>query len=120
MNVKLETIINAKTALEALAQKDLSIGTSYRVAKLLKAAQRELEVYNEQRIKLLESVGSTLNEGTGNYEIPADKRAEFAEKFTELIGIDVDMPDKIDISGEHISIAPDLLIALEPFIDISI
>lgn len=120
MNVTLSTIINAQPALEAFAQKDLSIATSYKVAKLIKAAQKELELYNEQRIKLLESVGSTLSEDGKQYNIPAEKRAEFAEKITELASIEVEMPDKINISGENISISPDLLLALEPFIDISL
>ena len=117
MNIKLETILNTKEALEILSQKDLSIKTSFKIAKLIKAANKELETYNEQRIKLLESIGSTLNAESGQYEIPSDKRREFAEKFNELISIEVDMPDKIDMSNENISISPDLLIALESFID---
>ena len=118
MKVKLSTILDAQPALEAFVKKDLSIINSFKFAKLIKAAQAELETYNEQRIKLLEKVGSTLSEDGKQYVIPSDKRAEFAEGIAQLVSIEVEIPDKINISGENISVSPELLLALEPFIDI--
>ena len=120
MTVTLETIFNAKEALTAFSQKELSIATSYRVAKLLKTVNAELETFNTQRIKLLQDIGSTLSEDGTQYTIPTDKRAEFAEKFSQLLAVTVEMPNKIDISGENISISPDLLMALEPFVNIEV
>lgn len=120
MKVKLSTILDAQTALGEFAQKDLKIATAYKVAKLIKAISAEIELFNEQRIKLLQSVGSTLSEDGKQYIIPENKKAEFAEGFTELVAVEVDIPDKINISGENISIAPDLLMALEPFIEIEV
>lgn len=116
MKVTIETIINRTKALEALAQKDLSIATAYRVTKLIQAAQKELEIYNSMRVKVLEDVGATLDEGSNEYEIPADKRSEFAEKFAELISVEVELPDKVDLSKENVQISPDLLLGLDPFI----
>lgn len=118
MNVKISTILEAQPALEAFARKDLSITTSFKVAKLIKAVNTELEAYNEQRIKLLESIGSTLSEDGKQYQIPMDKRAEFAESMDQLVSIEVTVPDKINISGEKISISPDILLALEAFVEI--
>lgn len=118
ITIKLETLVNTKDALETIAQKDLSIGTAYKVAKLIKLINAELEMFNEQRVKLLQDVGSTLSEDGTQYNIPMNKRQEFAEKFTELVSVSVDLPiDKIDLSNEKISVSPDLLIGLEPFID---
>lgn len=118
MTIKLENLVNGAAALNELAQKDLSIAVSYRVAKLLKAAKAELDIYNEQRIKLLQDVGSTLSDDGSQYYVPEDKKAEFAEKYNQLSNIEVELPDRVDISGENITMSPDLLIALEPFIKI--
>lgn len=118
MKVKLSTILESWPALEAFSQQSLKIATAYKTAKLIKAIKAELEVYNEQRIKLLEGIGSVLSEDGKQYQIPTDKRAEFAEGMDQLVSIEVEIPEKINISGEDISISPDMLIALEPFVDI--
>lgn len=118
MMTKIETILEAKDALTVLSQKELSIATSYKVAKLIKAVNVELETFNSQRIKLLQDIGSSLSENGEQYIIPTDKRAEFAEKFAQLLAVEVEMPDKIAISGEKVSVSPDVLIALDPFIEV--
>ena len=117
MTIKLESIQEAKPALEALIQKDMSMAAAYKVSKLVKAINAELKNYDEMRIKLLQDIGSTLNETGDNYVIPVDKRQVFAEKMQELLAVEVEIPEKIDISGEDISISPDQLLALEPFLD---
>lgn len=119
MKVRLENILDAQVALSELAKKDLSITTAYRIAKLIKVVSAEVELFNEQRIKLLQSVGSTLSEDGRQYLIPNDKKAEFAKSFTELVSVEVDVPDKINLSGETVSISPEMLIALEPFMTIN-
>lgn len=116
MTIKLESIQEAKPALEALIQKDMSMSAAYKVSKLVKAINAELKNYDELRIKLLQDIGSTLNETGDNYVIPVDKRQIFAEKMQELLAVEVEVPEKIDISGEDISISPDQLLALEPFL----
>lgn len=116
MTIKLESIQEAKPALEALIQKDMSMSAAYKVSKLVKAINAELKNYDEMRIKLLQDIGSTLNETGDNYVIPVDKRQVFAEKMQELLAVEVEVPEKIDISGEDISISPDQLLALEPFL----
>lgn len=116
MKVRMEKLIEAKPALEALIQKDMSMTTAYKISKLVKAIDAELKNYDEMRIKLLQDIGSTLNEEGSNYEVPIDKREEFAVKMQELLAIEVELPDKIDISGEDISVSPGLLLDLEPFL----
>ena len=117
MTIKLESIQEAKPALEALIQKDMSMSAAYKVSKLVKAINAELKNYDELRIKLLQDIGSTLDDTGNNYVIPVDKRQIFAEKMQELLAVEVEVPEKIDISGENISISPDQLLALEPFLD---
>ena len=116
MKVKLSTILDAQTALGEFAQKDLKIATAYKVAKLIKAISAEIELFNEQRIKLLQSVGSTLSEDGKRYIIPENKKAEFAEGFTELVAVEVDIPERLDLSDEEIRLSPAAVLDLEPFI----
>lgn len=116
MKVKLETLINAEGALNELAKQKLSIAVAYNVANLVKAFRQEFEMCNEQRIKILVDMGCELNETTHHYEVKENQRTEFAERYIALMNTEVDVPEKINVSGENISISPDKLLELEPFI----
>ena len=118
MKVRMEKLIEAKPALEAIIQKDMSMTTAYKISKLVKAVSDELKSYNDMRIALLKNIGAELNEVGDQYLIPEDKREVFAQKMQELFAIEVDLPDKVDISGENISVSPELLLALDDFIEI--
>ena len=118
MKIKIESLVNAQNALSELAQKNLSIATSFKVAKLIKAAQAELQTYDEQRRKLLENVGSKLDESTNQYIIPKDKRENFAMMYRDLLDVEIDLPgEKINITDEKITLSPETLLLLEPFVE---
>ena len=117
MKIKLETLVNASEALGQLAGKELGVTTAYKIARLIKACNAELQTYNEARENLLKSVGATLNDGGTLYNIPEDKREEFSRDYSELLSTEIELnADKIDLSNEKISIAPGLLLTLEDFI----
>ena len=106
MKVKVESIVNGMEALAELAKKELRVQTSYKVARLIKACNAEMQTYNEQRIGILKALGCGTDETGANYIIPDG-----------LISTEVEIAaDKIDLSDETAPIAPGLLLALEDFI----
>lgn len=117
MKVKVEAIVNGMEALAELARKELKVPTAYKVARLIKACNAELQTYNEQRISILKGLGCEQDESGTNYIIPEGKKGEFAQKYMELVSTEVEIPaEKIDLSGETAPIAPGLLLTLEDFI----
>ena len=117
MKVKVESIVNGMEALAELAKKELRVQTSYKVARLIKACNAEMQTYNEQRIGILKALGCGTDETGANYIIPDGKKGEFTQKYMELISTEVEIAaDKIDLSDETAPIAPGLLLALEDFI----
>lgn len=116
MKARLETIINAQQAFSELAKQPMSIKASYRIASLLKAIQRELDIYNEQRIKIFVDIGCPLSEDGKQYLVPQNKKVEFGEKYTELVAVEVDIPERLDLSDEEIRLSPAAVLDLEPFI----
>lgn len=84
MKVKLETIINAQQAFSELAKQPMSIKASYRIASLLKAIQRELDIYNEQRIKIFVDIGCPLSEDGKQYLVPQNKKLSLVRNIRSL------------------------------------
>lgn len=112
----IEKIINSQEAVNKLADKPLPVKISYRLAKLIKAIESELEVFEGERKKLLERYG-TINEEKQCYNIPNDKAEKFNAEFAQLIGTETELSaEKIDLSNEDIKLTAKEFIALEPFI----
>lgn len=114
MNVKLLQILTARDTLSRLAERTLPVKQSYRLAKLIKAINGEISVYEGERIKLCEKYG-TINKDEKKYDI--HDMEGFTRDSEELLNQEVELEAKpIDISGLELS-AQDI-IKIEPFIEV--
>ncbi|MEE1245814.1 MAG: hypothetical protein UHL70_01000 [Acutalibacteraceae bacterium] len=114
MNVKLIQILSARDILSRLGERTLPVKQSYRLAKLIKAINNEMSVYEGERIKLCEKYG-TLSEDKTKYDI--HDMEGFTRDFEELLNQEVELEAKpIDISSLELS-AQDI-IKIEPFIEV--
>ena len=114
MNVKLIQILSARDTLSRLGERTLPVKQSYRLAKLIKAINNEMSVYEGERIKLCEKYG-TLSEDKTKYDI--HDMEGFTRDFEELLNQEVELEAKpIDISSLELS-AQDI-IKIEPFIEV--
>jgi hypothetical protein len=87
---------------------------SYRLAKLIKAVNDELGVYNNERIKLCEKYG-TLSDDKAKYDIHDTE--SFTNDTNELLSQEIELDVKpIEISGLELS-AQDI-INIEPLIEV--
>jgi len=117
MKVKIFEILNAAPALGKLSDEPLSVKTSYGLAKLNKAVQSELDIYEKERIKLCERYGKK-NETEQRYEFEPEHQREFEAAIAELQAQETDISaDRIDLSGENIKITARDILAIEKFIE---
>lgn len=114
MKTTIKSILNATDTLSRLAEKALPVRQSYRLAKLVKAVNDELSIYEGERIKLCEKYG-TLNKEAKKYDI--NDTDGFYRDSAVLLSQEVELDVKpIDISGLELS-AQDI-INIEPFIEV--
>lgn len=114
MNITINQILTARDTLSRLAERPLPVKQSYRLAKLVKAINNEMSVYDGERIKLCKKYGK-LNEEQKQYDIK-DKES-FVRESKELLNQSVEFDVKpIDITELELS-AQDIL-KIEPFIEV--
>ena len=114
MKVELGKIVASSEPLGKLMQEKTPIATSFRLAKVLKSVQGELETYDETRKKLIEELGKDgeIKQDSPNFE-------KFIEEMNKLLA------EKVSIKAEKIKseslskveISPSDLLALEWIID---
>lgn len=92
MIIKNETLVNSVGVLSKLNNMKLNIKVSYAVAKNINKIEKELEIYNEEKAKLIDKYGEKDEEGNlkvdeaGNIEI-IDKE-NWNKDFKELLEIE--------------------------------
>lgn len=91
--MKLGTVVNAVPALQKLAGEALTPKTLYWVSKLLSKLDIEIDFYNEERRKIVTSLGKEVE--TDKWEIPPEKREEFNSRMTELFNIEIEVDYKV-------------------------
>lgn len=129
MELTLKTLLGASQALAELADtRGLPSVVAYRIARNVKAIDKELEVYNEQRKKLLEEKANKDENGEpimkdgpngAYYDIPNDLMEEFNKELEELkdetVDIDIKKVTLAEIDNAQLSAFQ--LNALEYMID---
>lgn len=114
MTTTINQILTARDTLSRLAEQSLPVKHSYCLAKLIKAVNNEMSLYDNERIKLCEKYG-TLNQEQRQYDI--NDKESFVRESTELLGQEVELDVKpIDITELELS-AQDIL-NIEPFVEV--
>jgi hypothetical protein len=105
-------------AIEHFGAFSLPVKTAFKNAKIIKAMQKEFELFEQQRVELAKKHGK-FDPAKNVYNFDdAAKVACFNNELTELRSIEVELPvDPIDIDslGENSLSSSDLLILLPLF-----
>ena len=115
IKTNLKSILNAREAAKKLSQQELPVKESYRIAKLIKAMDAELVIYNESRIRLCERYGE-LAENKREYKIL--KGAEFNNELGSLLDMEVSLDVPKVMLPASLCITPSDVISLSDFIEI--
>lgn len=119
MKITIANLINSTApVLSKMMTKELSPVTSFKFVKLVKAINSEIEIFNGERVKLLEKYGKK-NEENDSYEILDENKDAFNKDISELLALEVDIvTDKINLSRESVKISPSDMMAIEEFVEI--
>lgn len=125
ITVKISELLNSTEVLQKLSRTDLKAKPSWKVARLLKSADVEIQEFNDTRLKLIQKYGQKdengelVTDADGNCQIIQESIAQFSSELNELLNTDVEInADRIRIEDiEHLDFTPAEMSILEPFID---
>ena len=108
MKVKLEVIINSKTAFQELLKEKLPIKLAYKIKDTLKLLEPKFQTYEELRSEMIiEKYGEKEKDGE-NWKVKKSMTKEFFVELSELLSEDVDLniekiklPDETKITPEN-------------------
>lgn len=125
INVKLSELLDSTETLKKLSQKDFKAKLAWSISRLLKAAEQEIQEFNDTRMNLINKYGEKGDDGQlvtddkGNCRIIPENIQEFSNELNELINTEVEInANPIDIELlEDLEFTPTEMTQLEPFIN---
>ena len=125
IKVQINDLLNSTEALQKLSKTDLKAKLAWQVARLLKAADKEIQEFNETRLKLIQKYGEKDENGElitdekGNCKILPDSLDSFSTELNELVNSEIELNvNKIAIDDlDSISFTRADMNSLENFID---
>lgn len=127
IQVKIADLLNSTETLQKLAQKDFKAKLAWSISRLLKAAEAEIQNFNDTRMNLIKKYGEKDTDGelitdeNGNCKILPESVEDFNKELNELINTEIEInANKIDIELlENIDFTPSEMAILDPFIEMN-
>lgn len=125
ITITINDLINSTETLQKLSQKDFKAKLAWSIARLLKAAEVEIQSFNDTRMSLIKKYGEKDEQGElitddkGNCKIENDKIEAFTNELNELLNSEIEInANKIDFNLlENIDFTPSDMAMLEPFVN---
>ena len=125
ITVKISDLLNSTEVLQKLAGTELKAKTAWQVGRILKAADTEIQSFNEARVSLIQQFGEKdengqlITDDRGNCKIPNEVITDFSDQLNELVNTDIEINAhklKIDDIGDK-NFTPAEMTQLEAFIE---
>lgn len=125
INITINELLNSTDTLQKLAQKDFKAKLAWSIARLLKAAEAEIQSFNDTRMSLIRKYGEKDEQGElitddkNNCKIQTESIDNFTNELNEILTSQIEInANKIDMSLlENIDFTPGDMAVLEPFIN---
>ena len=125
ITVKIDTLLNNTELLQKLAGTKLKAKLAWSISRLLKAAEAEIQSFNDTRMNLIkkygekDSNGDLITDDKGNCKIENDSTNEFSKELNELIDTTIEInANKIKMELlEDLDFTPSDMAVLEPFVE---
>ena len=125
IKLKLNELLNATDALQTLSKKSLQARPAFQVVRLLKAADKEIQEFNDIRVKVVNQYGDKDENGElitdehGNCHIAPEHINEFNKELNDLLNTEIEINANMLSLGdlEELEFTPSDLALLEPFIE---
>ena len=125
IKVKISDLLNGTDALKKLSETELKAKLAWQVGRLLKAADAEIQSFNEARLNLIKKYGEKDENGelitdeNDNCKITQESINDFTNELNELVESEIEInANKINIDslGDK-EFTPSEISQLEVFID---
>lgn len=125
IKVKISDLLNGTDALKKLSETELKAKLAWQVGRLLKAADAEIQSFNEARLNLIKKYGEKDENGelitdeNDNCKITQESISDFTNELNELVESEIEInANKINIDslGDK-EFTPSEISQLEVFID---
>lgn len=125
IKVKISDLLNGTDALKKLSETELKAKLAWQVGRLLKAADAEIQSFNEARLNLIKKYGEKDENGelitdeNDNCKITQESISDFTNELNELVESEIEInANKININslGDK-EFTPSEISQLEVFID---
>ena len=125
IRVSLNNILNSTETFSQIMQQSFKGSIAFKVARLARELNKEMETFNAERQKLLEQYCEKDENGelkvleNGNVQVIPEKLQEFNQEFTNLLETDVEInADKLPISCmDEFEVSPQQMLDLEVFFE---
>lgn len=125
IRVKISQLVDSTDILRKLSQKDFKAKLAWSIARLLKAAETEIQSFNDTRMSLINKYGQKDENGQlitdekGNCQIEHECLTDFSNELNELLNTEIEInANKIDIALlEDLEFTPADMAQLEPYIE---
>ena len=125
IQVKIGELLNSTEALQKLAGTELKAKLAWQVGRILKAAEAEIQSFNETRMNLIKKYGEKDEKGElvtddkGNCKIVESGINDFSNELNDLINSEVEISgNKIKIDDlDKVDFTPAEMAQLEILID---
>ncbi len=125
IKIKLGDLINSTEILQKLSQTEMKAKLAWSVTRLLKAADKEMQEFNETRMNLIKKYGEKdengelITDDNGNCKIMEENSAQFSNELSDLIGTEIEInANALSLDAlEDKEFTPADMAVLEPFIE---
>ena len=121
IKVSLNDILNASETFNAIMQQSFKGSLAFKIARLARELNKEMETFNAERQKLLQKYcvkdenGELKINDNGTVQVEPDKINEFNEEFTSLLETEVEInAEKLPINSiDNFNITPQQILTIE-------
>ena len=125
IRVSLNDILNSTETFSQIMQQSFKGSIAFKVARLARELNKEMETFNAERQKLLEQYCEKDENGelkvleNGNVQVIPEKLQEFNQEFTNLLETEVEInADKLPMSCmDEFEVSPQQMLNLEVFFE---
>ena len=125
ITMKITDILNVVPTLQEMANKSFPGATSFKIARLMRELDKEIQLFDKQRTEIAQEFGEKDASGKlvfteeGNVKIIESRIEECNEKLSSIFNTEIEInADKLSYSSiENADITPSQALALEPIIN---
>ena len=115
--MKIKDLLNSAQGLQSLQQEKLNVSVAFKIGKVMKQVNSEMEIYDKIRIKKITELGEEiLDDGkpTGQFKVKEENTKLWADEYEKLIdqNVEISVPEITLAELGDVKIAPATLVNL--------